>query len=365
MGRYLINKYWSGVLGLVVLFIICLCMEGNTLSDALSYTTCAAIFYWIMKLIIVGGRNPRKAIRMVGDLFNLVKLVWYIISLKPLRRWLLRLFFVGSPKPYPYLALYGSLLDTHMMLNKFSAAFSRDKTPATRATVWRLLSRGSLVLGADDKGNAAIKVAEWQSSPSDGLDPDFERTVYNFIAKSQPKDGAVDAKSVEKLMIHYVPVKNKKSITWNIDATKQNLTNDENQYRFADLLNTGISRKAYPRSEVQHLFGMRQFLRQLPKSFERYAKDTDLELPLIWKEYMTYAYLFGDEQSTFRKLAKMIPQSADPLLHQLATSSKHRKTLRNLMNHVSTATPGVEDSVAARMGRMPLAWHSDELYDIQ
>lgn len=370
MKRYLFKKYWPGAVVLTALFLICLYTgEKRTVNDALSYTTYTAIFLWILVLIFSGKRNPRRVIIMVNDLFNFVKLLWYVVSLKPLRRWIKRLVYVGvNPTPYPYLALYGSLLDTHMMKNKFSAAFSRDKTPATRAAVWRLLSRGALVLGTDDEGHATVKLADYQPSPSDGLDPDFERTVYQFIANSEPINGVIDAKDVAKTMTHFKAVNRKRNVHMTLSKS------DENQFRFADLLNTGISFKAYTQRDVQNIFGMKRFLKQLPDSFQRYtanitndANDVQaasaLELPRIWKEYMTYAYLFGMEKSTFKKLAKMMPNASDPLLHKLASSAAHRKALSSLMSQVSTATPGVEDSVAAKMGRMPLAWHVDEIYD--
>ena len=127
---------------------------------------------------------------------------------------------------------------------------------------------------------------------------------------------------------------------------------------------------------MQNIFGMKRFLKGLPKSYDKYV-DPQLanaaltgaqmpELRLVWKEYMAYAYLFGIERSVMRSLSRMMNPS-DPeyqLLQQLTSSPKHRRALKRLMDKVSRATPAVEDSVAGAQGLMPIAWHHEEVYDL-
>lgn len=360
MTEYIIKKNLGGTLLAVLIFILSW-YASDTPDDVMMTFVCVFMFVWIMRLIFsgAGGGNGRKAIIMVCGLFGLLKLIWYVVSLKPIRRWLFRLYYVGpSPRPYPYLPLFGSLLDTHVMMYKLSAAFYRDKTPAARAALWRLLARGVILLGQDQRGQAALLLNEWTDSPSDGLDQELEKALFCFLKQSKPLYGAIDPSSVEAVMTH-------------CNDTRR----DSFQYHFADLLNTGISLKAYLQRDVRNIFGMKRFLSNLTGNYGKYvvpeladAQSTGTQIPeisLVWKEYMTFAYLFGIEGRVWRQLTSMLPPGLDsPLFQQLKISQPHRKALKRLMNRVSAATPAVEDAVAGKMGLLPIAWHANEIYDI-
>ncbi len=113
---------------------------------------------------------------------------------------------------------------------------------------------------------------------------------------------------------------------------------------------------------------MKRFLKGLPDSYNapgEYAGRLP-ELQRVWPEYMTFAYLFGIEKSTWRHLSQLMPPHPDdnPLLSLLQNSKPHRRVLRKLMDAVSEATPATEDAVSAHRGRLSLAWHAEEHYDI-
>ncbi len=353
MRRYLIEKYWKGTVLFVLLYFMSCLMESNH-DDAMMMTVCLYMFGWLIHGLAVANRNPRKLIIHVSGPFLLVRLVWYVVSLQPLRHWLLRLRYVGlRPDYYPWLGLYGNLLDTHVMQHKFSAAFSRDKTPVVRAALWRLLARGAVKLGMGAYGGAELTLGQWTDAPSDGLDQDFERTVYNFLARTAAPGGSLVPREVERVMTF---------LETPDGGYQQSASDDKNQFDFADLLNTGISLKAYTRREIRNIFGMKRMLSNLPGSLSNLNTATAPELTRVWPEYMAYAYLFGKERRVLKRLARMLP--SEPLLSQLAGSVAHRSALKKMMDAVSYATPAVEDVVAARMGRLPLAWHVDEIYDI-
>ena len=140
MTEYLIQKNWKGIVWMVLLYLMCR-YTFDTPGEVMNGFVCIFIFFWIMRVIFAG--NGPKAVVMIGGLFGLVRFIWYVCSLKPLRRLIFRMFYLGAQQqPYPYLALYGSLLDTHVMMYKLSVAFYRDKTPVVRAAMWRLLARG-------------------------------------------------------------------------------------------------------------------------------------------------------------------------------------------------------------------------------
>ena len=373
MKGYLISKYWKGALSLFLSYLFCLAIF-DTHDEAMTGVVCFFSLGWGIKVMAAASNdNLKKQAMLIGGLFGLPKLVWYVVTLKPLRRWLFRLYYVGiRPAPYPYLALYGGLLDTHMMMYKMSAAFYRDKTPMARAALWRLLARGAIQLCTNTQGEAGLRVDAWSHSPSDGLDDDLEHALYNFLAQSTPVNGAINPNDVLQVMTYFKKEDGRKK--WKKEPVKE--YDAENQFRFADLLNTGINLKAYTKRDVQNIFGMKRFLKGLPKSYDKYvapqlanAALTGAQMPelrLVWKEYMAYAYLFGIERSVMRSLSRMMNPS-DPeyqLLQQLTSSPRHRRALKRLMDKVSRATPAVEDSVAGTQGLMPIAWHHEEVYDL-
>ena len=372
MTEYLIRKYWKGVVGMLLLFILCL-YTFDTLDEAMNGFVCIFIFIWIMWVIFSSGRNLRKTIIMIGGLIGLLRLTWYICSLKPLRRLAFRMYYLGAqPRPYPYLALYGSLLDTHVMMYKLSVAFYRDKTPVARAALWRLLARGSIRLDTDQQGKAAVVLGQWVDSPSDGLDQSLEECIYKFLAISKPLHGAINPLEVKNVMTHYPKGK---SFTIFGKSARKTYTDNESQYHFADLLNTGISLKAYSRKDVRNIYGMKRFLSNLSEDYGKYvvpelanAEATGSEMPelsRVWPEYMAFAYLFGIEKKVFQQIKKMLPPDGNEnlLISQLA-DRQYLAVWRELVHQVSVATPAVEDAVAGKLGLLPIAWHAMELYDI-
>ena len=371
MTEYLIQKNWKGIVWMVLLYLMCR-YTFDTPGEVMNGFVCIFIFFWIMRVIFAG--NGPKAVVMIGGLFGLVRFIWYVCSLKPLRRLIFRMFYLGAQQqPYPYLALYGSLLDTHVMMYKLSVAFYRDKTPVVRAAMWRLLARGVIQLGTDAEGKAAIKLGQWVDSPSDGLDQSLEKSLYTFLEQSKSKDGVVNPSEVRKVMTHGYK---RKGFFFSRKGTGRRDYNNDNQYHFADLLNTGISLKAYSKRDVRNIYGMKRFLSHLSKYYGKYvepeltnASATDVEMPEIsrvWPEYMAFAYLFGMEKSVFQQITRMLPTDGNdhPLLSQLTHSPLHLRAWRKLLYQVSVATPGVEDAVAGKIGLLPLAWHANEIYDI-
>ena len=146
MKKYLLKKYLPKVITLGIIGYLCVVSDQN-FNDSMILFFGLLFFTWIFRMIYFAQKdNPKKIISDIELLIKSLAFVWYVCSLKPLRKWLRKIRYAGfSPKPYPFLALYGSVLDTHMMKFKLSSAFYRDKTPAARAALWRLLTRGPSV----------------------------------------------------------------------------------------------------------------------------------------------------------------------------------------------------------------------------
>ena len=360
MTQYLIKKYGKGLV-LAILFFLIGFSDDQSFNSGMMSMVCVGFFVFLIRIIMLAkSGNSKKVVSMGNSLILSGLLVLYVVTLKPLRR-LIRHLRYGTfwAKPYPYLAMYGSATDSHAMLSKFTPHFHHPKAPAAKAILWRLLVNGSLYFSTDAHGQTALFLyPSMADTQADGIDRALEETVYRFLQQAQEPDGTLYPEKVKKVICYYPNPK---------DKTERKSFDYKNQYRFADLLNTGIGLNSYTREEVNHLFGMKRFLKGLPGTFSpNYFKGEMLLLEKIWPEYMTYAYLFGIEKTVFSKLCNMLPTSNDsksllPLLRDHAT---YRKVLHDMMHAIDVATPEAEDSVAGRMGRVPLAWHVDEIYDI-
>lgn len=357
MKKYLFKKYIPKLIGIGIIVLLCFLSDMN-FNDSMILFFGLLFFIWMFRLFYFSKKNPKKMIMDVELLIKTLMWFWYVLSLKPLRKWLRRIRYAGfTPKPYPFLALYGNVLDTHMMKFKLSPAFYRDKTPAARAALWRLFTRGAIYFNTKDGEQPFLCLGPWSNSPSDGLDQDLEKSLYNFLNQCADKG--------EKLE----PEKVKKIISADLKKDKMKNLDFDNLYHYADLLNTGIRLNAYSRRDVGNVLGMKQFLKGLPKSYttcEGYAGELP-DIQRVWPEYMTYAYLYGIESTTWQHLTQLVqPQQEDskPLFDVLLNSRPHRKALRQMMDAVSEATPAVEDAVSAYKGRLSLARHAEELYDI-
>ena len=102
MITFFLKKYWIGLLVAALCIVIGCCSEDN-FNDGMFLATCLGIMAYFFTLIVFAKRG-RTAITMVEGTISFFKFVWYVISLKPLRRWILRTKVVGlNPEPYPFL----------------------------------------------------------------------------------------------------------------------------------------------------------------------------------------------------------------------------------------------------------------------
>ena len=359
MTKYFIRKYGLGIIIALAIFFASYSVNHD-FNKAMQFTVILGFLLWMAGLIIfMKSGKVKKGIRMLAGPINFLKLLWYVLSLYPLRRFIRNCRYgTFSAKPYPFLALYGSVLDTYAMKCKFSYSPFQDKTTATRAALWRLLARGILGFAYDANQQPGICIMEWHNTPSSGLDKDFEHALYHLLLQSAPQGTIITTRQAYNV------------ITTTYARNKYKGEEDslaDYQFLFADLLNTGIGLKAYGKDDVRNIFGMRRFLKKLPDSYNTASVTGAPEIKFIWREYMAYAYLFGMEKRVFGKIAQMRPATdyrEDPLLYMLQNSKPHVKAVSDMMRAVSDATPESEDVVAASQGLLSAAWHVDEIYDI-
>ena len=365
MKKYLFMKYMKVALVALVLFVMGYATFGN-FNDAMFFLVAAGFMLWMALVIALNKMHSKWAVPVTELFVSLFFLMWYVFTLKPVRRWLKKRSIVGvKPDMYAFLPLYGGLLDTHAMMGRLSSAFSQDKTPAVRAALWRLLTRNCVRLGTNEKDKPVLLLGEWKEAPTSDLDKALELALYRFMEQSAGEDGRLRPKDVRKAMTSYLkPTKDGQRIEGGERRTFNN------QYRFADLLGTQISTTAYTKRDIRNIYGMRRMLKALPSSYEKCA-ERQVDVPVlnrVWPEYMTFSYLFGIEKEVWKRLSAIVPASAaggqtDELLKQLQSSRKCRSVLAKMMDAVSYATPKTVDRVSSSMGRFSFAWHFDEIFD--
>lgn len=360
MLKYIVQKYLKGVI-LAILFFCCGYFENHSIENGLNYMVCIGILVWMTRLmyLFIKGEQ-KKGVNLAANLVNLLHIIWYVISLKPLRVWIRKMRHgLFSAEDYPYLALYGSIVDTYAMMGKFKYGLVNNKAPVAKAALWRLIARGVVEFAEGGNGEMALKVGEWKEVDSAGLDLELERTVYRFMQLAAQENGIVIPKEMKEVVGHFKRMKKGQSVDWQMFDI---------QYQFADLLNTRISLNSYSKRNIRNIYGMRNFLKNLPSSFEQADfRNGKLELQHIWPEYMAYAYLFGLEGGTLKKLRMLLPDNpgkGNSLLMLLTESNPHRTAIDKMMKAVGEGVPEVEDAVAGKMGRFTFAWHVDEIYDI-
>ena len=363
MIKYLVKKYGIGTIIALTIFFSDF-SANHDFNKAMRLTVILGFLLWMAGLIIFMKQGRvKKGIRMLSGPINFLKLLWFVVSLFPLRRFVRRCRYgTMTAKPYPFLALYGSILDTYAMKCKFSYTPFHNKTSAIRATLWRLLAQGVLGFAYDTNQQPGICVMGWHDMPSSGLDQDFAHALYDLLLQCAPPGTIISPKQAYKVITTDLSRKKRKGQ----GVANRKLSDD--QFLFADLLNTGIGLKAYSKADIGHIFGMKRFLKKLPKSYDTSSSvPTTPEIKKIWREYMAYAYLFGIEKSTFDKIRQMIPATNyqnDPLIYLLQNSKPHAKVVKDMMSAISDATLENEDVVAANQGLLSAAWHVDEIYDI-
>ena len=178
MIKYLIKKYWKAVVIAVFLFWSGW-WSSDSVNDGMIMLIGMGFMIWMFRLIYLAQKGSPRIMPLAMSLFNVANGLWGIITLKPLRKLIRRWLHVGlTQKPYPYLALYGSISDTQGMLFKLSPAIIRSKTPAACAILWRLIAREVLVF---DFSSPTFRLGQWTETTADGVDRALEKTVYRFL----------------------------------------------------------------------------------------------------------------------------------------------------------------------------------------
>ena len=203
-----------------------------------------------------------------------LKYLWYLISLRPLRRWLKRKKMTSGLAHSRELPFNGSIYDSKLVMNSLSASYSNDVEDAVGAYLLRLFYRGDLRLLQNGeiaigpwKGEPVSKDAKGRPAPFKKPDSRMEYTLYLLFFHAAGEDGVLQVGELRDYLVN------------------------RSGYGSVETLN-GLRRshptKSLRQNGVQRVYGLRKFLQDYSLVSERGIPEVQL-----WREYLVFATLFG------------------------------------------------------------------------
>ncbi len=197
------------------------------------------------------------------------RLIWYVISLQPLRRWLTRKRLQNHLTYYRDMPAGGDLKIANAVMNSLSSSPIADYQGLFGALMLRLIENGALVM----ENKATIYGSEPHPILRIGRRPKTERTelerqFLSMLASVSGNDGILQPRELQQ----YLRNCNKKP---DFFQSLEELTPEERSI-------------AQDPDTARQVLGLRKFLLDFTLIGIRDIK----EMPL-WKEYLIYATLFG------------------------------------------------------------------------
>ena len=209
------------------------------------------------------------------------RLIWYIISLQPLRRWLTRRKLQEQLEYYRDMPAGGDLKIANAVMNALSSSPIADYQGLFGALILRLIEKGALVL----ENKATIYGSEPHLVLSIGKRPqtrenELEMEFLSMLVSASGNDGILQPRELQ-----------------------QYLRNSKKKPSFFQSLET-LSKEekdiASDPDTARQVLGLRKFLLEFTLIGIRDIK----EMPL-WKEYLIYATLFGIADQVSRNFGEV------------------------------------------------------------
>ena len=197
------------------------------------------------------------------------RLIWYVISLQPLRRWLTRKRLQDQLTYYRDMPVGGDLKIANAVMNSLSSSPIADYQGLFGALILRLIENGALVMEnkATIYGSEPHPILRIGKRPNTRR-PELEEQFLSMLVSAAGNDGILQPRELQ-----------------------QYLRNCKAKPPFFQSLKS-LSREekviASDPDTARQVLGLRQFLLDFTQIGIRDIK----EMPL-WKEYLIYATLFG------------------------------------------------------------------------
>lgn len=258
----------------------------------------------------------------VGMYKKVFSTIWYIISLQPLRRKLKRDELAKQMEYYRDIPASGNLKVAATVMNSLSSALVADYSGLFGALILRLIDKGALKIefksnmyGAEP--HTTLSIGQWNEVNS-GQDPlkadetQLELSFYRMMREAAGGDGILQPRELRQ----YLRTHPKDAF---ID-TLRTLSNNEKSV-------------ANKRETASQLMAMRKFLLDFSLIGER-----DINEMALWKEYLTYATLFGIADKVSDSFSRVYPDYFK--MNQMAGTRLSIVGNRSLVRYANAAVEG-------------------------
>lgn len=272
----------------------------------------------------------RFSIMLIGlTLFYALRVVWWMVSLSPLRNWLRRRK-LGIVKGHYYRDIKPewTLAKNKMVIDELSYIYGMSNRHLIGALLLRLMSKGDVTIVKEDyKGEKKdmLKVVH----PTTDIDIEQEKDdllcqhVLRLLTKASGDD----------LILQ--PNEFKRWCKYKINAK---LIKD-----FLGLLDESVNKK-YIEQHAGDLFGLKAFLEDFSLLNERSMMEVEL-----WDQYMIYAEFFGIADKVKEEMGSIWPEYSKISSLMKSLDVAHESViLDTFSSSIYTATSGVVERAAIR-----------------
>jgi hypothetical protein len=263
----------------------------------------------------------------VGMWRKVFSTIWYIISLQPLRRRLLRNKLSNQMEYYRDIPAEGDLQVANHVLNSVSSAWIADYQGLFGALILRLINQGALLMreratryGVEPR--PVLSIGHWPDQKRlDSLrlsaeEKYLEKQFFLLLKGAAGNDGILQPRELQQYL----------------------RTNSENHF-LADLKTFTEHQKAAISNQqtAVQLLAMKKYLVDASLIKERGLAEASL-----WREYLVYAILFGVADKVCENFAEVYPDFFQT--NVLASAQLNIVGNNGLKAYVSAAIKGMEDA---------------------
>ena len=252
--------------------------------------------------------------------------IWYVISLQPIRRKRLRQRLTEGLDYYRDIPAQGNLKVANAVINSVSSDWLSDYSGLVGALILRLVDRDALRMEYKSvmygtEPHAVLAIGQWTDSQhiTSGLgqaENQLEELFFKLMKTAAGHDGVLQPRELQR---HLRQHKEEPFI----EALKT-LSNEERA-------------TADDAATARQLLALRKYLTDFSLISERGTDELSL-----WKEYLVYATLFGIADKVCQQFATIYPDVFK--VNTLAGTRLHIVGNNALVSYVSATIKGIDDS---------------------
>ncbi len=241
--------------------------------------------------------------------------IWYVISLQPLRRALLRKRLTAGLEYYRDIPAGGNLKVANAVMNSISSAWLTDYSGLFGALILRLIDKEALLMEwkSNMYGAEPHVVLSINSKGTPKNLSDTERGFFSLLEGAAGADGVLQPRELQQYIRHNdVPF-------------------------FKDIATLYGKEKEIAKSPdtPRQLLGLKKYLLDFSLIGEREIKEMTL-----WKEYLVYATLFGIADKVSENFATVYPDYFR--MNSLAGTQLNIVGNNALVSYVSASMEGMK-----------------------